>query len=81
MEVPFDTPKEAKKRFKELQAKYNPHCGDTDFFQNEKNLGKDDEWVAADFRLIGNKIELIVKDATVKNLLTAMKIADLFREV
>lgn len=81
MIVRFDTPEEAKKRFKELQAKYNPHCGDTDYFQNAHNLGEDDEWVAVDFRLKGDKIEVFLKDATIKNLLTAMKIVDLIQEV
>lgn len=77
----FDTPEEAKKRFKELQAKYNPHCGNTDYFQNADNIGKDDEWIAVDFRLKGNEIEVVLKNATIKNLLTAMKIVDLMSEV
>jgi len=79
--VRFDTPEEAKKRFEELKEKYNPGCGITSYFQNAKNLGKDDEFVAVDFRLKGNVIEVGTENARIKYLTTSMKLSDVFQEV
>lgn len=85
MIVRFDTPELAKKRFNELKEKYNPGSPEGTAFT--VRIGEEDETVEMRYILEDDDVESkrIRMFATpiwcVKNLVTAMKIVDLMREV
>lgn len=81
MIVTFDTQKEAREKFNELQKKHAPKDERTFYF--EKRLDKGEESVVVKYELYPTiaVIKVEVDADPLVNLLTAMKIVDLMSEV
>lgn len=87
MKVDFDTPKDARKRFKELKEKY--FVPDDNLFGEDSKKAfthryggksKDEENFFAAYKLYGRKIEFWTY-GKVSSLVSAMKIVDLMAEI